>query len=277
MKIDNRLTQQFLHSHPKDAARVLEQVPVADVIAFLDQLSIETVTPVLNAMLPARASNVIDGLEIKHAAKLLIAMAINRATRVYYSFDVQKRKTLQEHLPIKFRARMRQIRNYAPLTAGDLMNNQFHILPYNLSVADALRRIERNPYSGSCEIYAVDDALRLLGVLELSSLLAAQHHDKLRDIMNRSVESVSAHTRLENLVNHPAWGKQHSLPVVDKDNSLIGILHYGRLKELRGKETDTRQDPVETLLTITNLYWITMVELLGSVFSMRGGRRGERP
>jgi hypothetical protein len=114
-------------------------------------------------------------------------------------------------------------------------------------------------------------------VLLLGRLLKASHRLRLKDIMVRKTRSISAYAKADTLLKHPGWSERRSLPVVDRDNALVGALAYIRLKDSLGAIDDTPPpDAMASLLSFAGLYWFTMARLIDSVFSITGVNRGER-
>lgn len=276
MKVDNPLSHEFLLQHPAGAARVLEQISAEDVAALLNEKSIEIIAPVLVAMLPTFAAACVARMDTILAAKLMTELPITIAARIYRLQPPQVQEALSGHLSSKLRSRIRRILEYASLSAGDLMDPRVNMLPEDLTVADAIRRIERYRQSVSCEIYIVDNTHHLLGAVELGKLLTSQHHVRLRDIMKRTKRSVSAHASSDNLLSHPGWAERQRLPVVERDNTLIGVLDYSRVKETVAPESAEVNEPLENLMSLTGLYWMSMVELLNSLLTQNGTNKGER-
>jgi magnesium transporter len=276
MKADNPLSQEFLLRYPVEAARTLEQVSAEDVAGLFNELSTETITPVLIAMLPDMAVTCLAKMQGLPAAKLLTALPVNRAARIYRLLPSDKQKELAGSLPDKTRNRIHRFLNYASLSAGDLMDPNVTLLPDNLTVADAIRRIERHRQSISCEIYLVNELHQLQGVMDLGKLLISDHHARLRDIMNRAVRPVSAYASAAKLLSHPAWAGRHRLPVVERDNTLVGTIGHTRLLEATGEESVTTYDPLENLLSLAGLYWLSVTQLLDIFFNTGNSRKGER-
>jgi magnesium transporter len=276
VKVDNPVSSEFLSRHPSEAARVLEHISPEDVAALFGQLSSETIIPVLVAMLPDMAAACLGKMEAHHAAKLLTEISLPRAAHIYRQISPTTQKELSDHLSYKIRNRIHRFLDYAPLSAGDLMSHTVTMLFDELTVADAIRRIERIRHTVSCEIFVIDSKHSLLGVIELGRLVTSDHHKKLRDMITKKPNSVSVNANLEKLLTHSGWATQHRLPVVERDNTLVGVLDYTRLQEATGDRTISHHDPMENLLSLAGLYWVSLIQLLDSVLSIARTGKGER-
>jgi magnesium transporter len=276
VKVDNPVSGEFLSRYPAEAARVLEHISAEDVAALFGELSSETIIPVLIAMLPNVAAACLGEMGAQPAAKLLTEMPVPRAAHIYRQISPITQKELSDHLSYKIRNRIHRFLDYAPLSAGDLMSQTVTMLPDELTVADAIRRIEHIRHAISCDIYIVDNTHRLLGVIELGRLFTSDHHKKLRDMITKKPNSVSVHANLEKLLSHPGWATQHRLPVVERDNILVGVLDYTRLKEATGERVIRAHDPLDNLLSLAGLYWLSLMQLLDSMLSISRTNKGKR-
>lgn len=277
MQIDNPLSQQFLIRYPVDAARVLEQLLPVDVAALLTEISPNIAASVLTAMFPIHSASCLSAMEVEHAARLMNGIPVNNAARIFSLLSQDKQKEISPQLASKHRKRIRRILNYRTLSAGDLMNPNVDMLLENLTVADATRRIERHRQTVKCEIFVVDESHRFLGVVDLGRLLTARPQKRLRDIMSRSLRTVSVHTSSESLLGNPAWVGRQRLPVIESDNTLVGILDYERVRETVDKDYNPSRDPMENLFSLAGLYWLTMMSLLDSLLNIAVVKKGERP
>ena len=275
MKVDNPLSHEFLSQYPTEAARVLELISIDHVAAFFNEMPPAVSAPVLVAMLPTFAAGCVARMEATTAAKLLTETPVTVTTRIFRLLQPQVQEALSTLFSGKTRNRIKRILNYASLSAGDLMDPHVQMLPEDLTIADAIRRIERYRQSISCEIFVVDNSHHLKGAIELGKLLTTKHHIKLKDVMKRIKRSVSAQASSGQLLSHPGWADRQRLPVIDRDNTLVGILDYTRVKETVSPEASETGDSLESLISLTGLYWLSMVQLLTSLFIQTETNKGK--
>ena len=277
MNVDNPLSREFLLRYPVESARVLEQVSAEHVAALLDVMPSAVVAPVVVAMLPETAAACLALMDARLSAKLLAELPALTAAHVYRLLTAVKRDELSGFLSDKTQTQLRRRLKFRSASAGALLDLGIDRLPDNITVAEAIRRIERLGHPVNCEIYIIDDAHHLVGIVELGRLLASNHDVRIRDIMNRKLQTVSVHATAESLLLHPAWATRHRLPAVERDNSLVGVLDYNCLREALGDGGATAaRDPMENLISLAGLYWLSMAQLLDSLLSIAGPRKGER-
>jgi magnesium transporter len=106
------------------------------------------------------------------------------------------------------------------------MTTEFVDLKETMTVEDALKRIRRTgPDKETINVcYVIDDNRRLLGVLSIRTLLLSEETDVIGDIMDRNF--ISVQTLDDQEVVARALGKYDflALPVVDKEQRLVGIV-----------------------------------------------------
>ena len=277
MKVDNPLSREFLITYPKEAARVLEQVPDEHVSALFNELPLQIGAPVLASMLPEKAVACFLMFSDVFVEKLVNVLPINSLARIYRLLSNTKQVELLAFLSQKSRSELRRYMAYSPSSAGALLNPLVDLLPENITVADAIRRIEQTEHTVSCNIYIVSETHKLMGVVELGKLFITDHHIRLRDIMKRKTLSIPAHVTASTLLLHPGWKTQRKLPMVERDGTLIGVLDYSYLQEMVGDADGmVVDDPLENLLSLAGLYWLSLAQLLDSILGIARTDTGEK-
>jgi len=277
VKVENPLTREFVTDYPGEAARVLEQVSAGDVAALFVELPPAIGAPVLAVMLPKSAAACLEAMAESRAAELLAEVPVSAAARSYRLLAPAKQAAVSGKLPDKTRDRIHRFLEYPPASAGILLESRIDVLPENVTVADAMRRIERGGQPVNCEIYIVDNAGQLAGMIELGRLLTSSKHAVLRDIMNRKTQPVSVNAPVETLLSHPGWRKRRQLPVVERDNTLAGMLDYTSLQAAVAEAGGVvPRDPLENLLSLAGLYWLSVAQLLDSMLGLARPGKGRQ-
>lgn len=270
VKVENPLTREYLLNYPIDAARVLEQVPAEHVAALFSELSAKSGADMMAAMLPDKVTAVLQIMSAASAAKLLTELPLSFVVRVFRLLSAEKRDEVSLQLSDKTRNHIDRYLKYPAESVGALLDPAIDMLPENISVAAAIRRIERLKHSICCEIYIIDAEHHLVGTIDLGKLLKANRHLRLRDIMNRKTQRVSVYAAAESLLDHAGWLTRRRLPVVDRDNTLLGVLEHSRLQDVfaETENSATPADPLDSALSIAGLYWLTVAQLMSSIFSI---------
>ena len=264
-------------TYPADAARVLEQVSEKHVIELLGEFNELVITPVIGAMLPRKAAAILVIMVPSSAAKIVAGLSIQSAARVYRLLSPENQAAISALLSDKNRRSLLRYLNYPSSTAAALVEPGVDLLPDNITVSDAIRRVERSEHVVICDIYIINEIHQLVGTVELGKLLISKHHLRLRDIMKRKTQAISAHASLSTLSAHPGWKTRRQLPVVERDKTVVGVLDHRRLQDALGEtETSLTHDPFNNLLSLASLYWLSMAQFLESLLSGSRTGRGEK-
>lgn len=277
MRAENKLTREFLTHYPAEAARVIEQIPSAHIADFLNELSPPVAAPVVSAMIPARSAAALELMSNEQATALIVELPVVIAARIYRLLSVSKRNDTTARLPEKKLKNIRRFLKFNPSSVGSMMDSSVDILPGNINVAEALRRIERNKKDTRCEIYITDEAHHFVGSIGLGKLLVASQHARLSEIVNSKVQKIMATTDVSSLIKHPAWLNHRFLPVVDRENNLLGVLDYKKLQEIEmDSEIIKQENPIDNLASLAAFYWISAAQMLVGIFSVISKNQGEQ-
>lgn len=117
---------------------------------------------------------------------------------------------------------------YEPETAGRIMTPEFISLRKEMTAEEALNKVRMQAPDKETiyTLYITDTHKKLFGVLSLKELLIANPDAIVNDIMSDSVIKVETFTDQEKAAN---LLKEHDLlaiPVVDKEERIVGIITY---------------------------------------------------
>lgn len=277
MKPENPLSKSYMSQYPAEVARVLEKIDSEHVAAFIQDVPVKQIAPVLLHILPGYLTRTLEILPATTVSRILLEVPITAAARMYRGLSVTHQKKLTELFSDKMSKRLRRQLEYPENTVGSLLDHQVDMLPEKINVADALHYIENLDHEIHCEIYCVDDNHRLTGITTLAKLIKSDSSQHLRDVMRRRVTSVSVHANASKLINFPAWRTSRRIAVVEKNNVLVGALDYQKLQDNYRDDTGSQfNDPMSNYLSLANIYWLSVTQLLDSLLGIAKSRKGGR-
>ncbi len=110
-------------------------------------------------------------------------------------------------------------------SAGSIMTPEFFAVSEDTTAQEAIRRLQRATDAEMVfYIYVTDKEDRLVGVLSLRQLLTMLPDTPLKNIMSRDGLSVAIDTDQEAVARQVARYNLLAIPVVEKDNTLAGIV-----------------------------------------------------
>ncbi len=164
------IVERLNHLQPDAVAAVLEQLPFERAVEVLDEPSL------------AAAAEAMVLLPLSLAARLLPAMAEDRAVDVLRELEEPQRTRLLARIPTAARHSILNLLGHSPHTAGGLMTTEFVSVPDDFTVGEALehiRRVERTRETVYA-IYVLDRKTeRLLQAVSLRRLTIANPGDPI--------------------------------------------------------------------------------------------------
>jgi magnesium transporter len=274
VKVNNPLTSNLLREHPHDAARVLEELPAASAAELLETLPVNLAAPVLGDMLTRYAAECLACMDISAAQDLLAELPEALSARLLRLLNPVRRHQLLRKLRLKQRTLIEYQMSFREGSVGAFMDVAPLLLPDGITIAHAWRRIERSPGGDAAEIFVVDDNNHLSGAVRAEALLRSERHAPIASIMLRSVPSLSVQANIRGLDEHVGWRNFRSLPVTDRDHTVLGVLSYtalvSALRRIDGIDPEADEQPV---LSIVEMSWIVLADLISSIAPLMGRRR----
>ena len=191
--------------------RLLPKEKAAEVFVELDSDDKEKL---INCLTDAEIKNVMNEIYMDDAADLVEEMPSNVVKRILANTKSADRKIINELL------------KYPDSTAGSLMTTEFIDLKENMTVEKAFDVIKTKGAQKetvyNCYVLTIDR--KLLGVLDIKNLLIADPDELIKDIMDTNVIKVNTLEDQEEVVKMFDKYDCVALPVVDKEDRLVGII-----------------------------------------------------
>lgn len=232
MNKDSQLLDRFIKDHPADAARILEQLKIEQIVPLVEELPIELNAAVLNQLERFTAAKCLENLNTKQAAEIVACLPIETAAVLLRRLQDKITVAILEEVPEEKAEALRRNLRYSANTAGAIMDPLVFTFPDDITVREALKRIRKRPEKARFYIYVVNRDHLLSGVLNIRELLLGNAADPLVAIMHTQVESLSPDAHLQAILEHPGWLEYHALPVIDSTGRLLGVIQYETLRSL---------------------------------------------
>jgi len=216
----------------------LSEMKEADVASFIEQLDDEK-TVVVFRMLPKElASDVFACLETDRQQHIVNSITDNEITAIIEDLSVDDAVDMVEELPANIVKRV--LRNAAPETrkqineflkypensAGSIMTDEYIDLKKNMTVEEAFAYIRKHGVDKETiyTCYVMDEKRMLEGLVTVKDLLMAPYEMKIRDIMDTHVVKATTTEDREDVADLFNKYDLTSLPVVDNEDRLVGIV-----------------------------------------------------
>lgn len=129
--------------------------------------------------------------------------------------------------------------NYKEDTAGSIMTTEYVEIPSDYTVKEALKKIKKVGQDAETiySTFVIDKKRNLVGVLYLEDLVLANDDDKVEDIMNKEFKTANVNQDQEDVAQTFKRYDITSLPVLNNENRLIGIITIDDVMDVIEKET----------------------------------------
>lgn len=193
------------------AFRALPKELAADVFSNLEA---DIQEAIINAITDKELAEIMDDLYVDDAVDMLEELPASVVKRVLKNTSPDDRKLINQFL------------KYPENSAGSIMTAEFIDLKENMTVEDAIKRIRRTGDDKETiyTCYVLDIRRHLIGVVTVKNLLLAQDDDSVVEIMDEDVMKVTTTDDQEEVAYLFSKYDLLSIPVVDKENRLVGII-----------------------------------------------------
>ncbi len=206
---------QFLGELPSEQAiltfRMLPKETASEVFSNLDT---DLQQVVIGSITDAELAVIVDDLYVDDMVDMLEELPANIVKRV-----------LKNATP-KTRALINQFLNYPENSAGSIMTAEFTDLRASMTVGQAIEHLRRTGEDRETiyTCYVIDAARRLEGVVTVKDLLLSADDMLVADLMDTSVISIGTQDDQEEAAQLFNKYDFLSLPVVDHEGRLVGII-----------------------------------------------------
>ena len=224
------LRAALLEENEVDIAEFLEELPQDKIVVVFRALPKEMAAEVFSNLEPdtqqviiqsatdQEVSAIVEELYVDDAVDMLEELPANVVKRVLKAARPDTRKLINQFL------------NYPDNSVGSIMTAEFTDLKQSMTVAQAIAHIRRTGENSESvyTCYVTDAGRRLEGVLTIKELLLAQDEQLIADLMETEdqEEAVARMMKYDFI----------SLPVVDKEGRLVGIVTVDDVMDVMEEE-----------------------------------------
>lgn len=226
---DRSLAAILIAEHPEEAARVMEQADDAEVAAVLDRQPPPHVVAVLGRLSPEKAATTLAHLGDDQTRQVLAYMPPHRASALLSRLDEATRELNLVLADPDTEKDLRELSEYPAGSAGSLMDPRVTAFRPTTTVAQAVRRLRSLGKTRVQNLFLVDEEGRLSGVVPLQSLVLAARGEPLQTLASPPVAVAEATWQREAVLEELERHQVGSLPVVDFEGRLVGVLRQDEL------------------------------------------------
>ena len=217
------------------AFRLLPKSIAADVFSNLDE---DVQRNLISTLTNSEAVNIIEDMYSDDAADLFEEMPAGMVAKLLSNVSKETRTSINKLL------------NYPDNSAGSLMAIEYIHLKKGLTIKESIERIreQKDEFVSYDSCFVTDNERKLLGYVTIKNLLINDLDTLIDDIMEECEHVITTLMDQEDVANIFQDYDYSTLPVVDSENRLVGIITIDDILDIMEEEAT---EDIEKMAAIT--------------------------
>ncbi len=220
----NKIKKILSELHPADIVYYINRLDSDNQILLFAMLDESTASDVLSDLHDDVRELIIESINTNRLTKIIDEMESDDAADIISELDEDDTKKILESIDLEDSENIRKLLKYDEDSAGGLMQTEIIAVSAQSKRDKLIEDIRKNreKVENIHYVYVVDELNRLLGLLEIASLLFADENDTAKDLVEDDIFYVRFDEDQEQVANIFRKYDLISLPVVDYENHLLG-------------------------------------------------------
>ena len=259
----SKLRSMLDNMNPADIALILEEAEEKDLPVVFRILPKELAAEVFSYMESDMQQFLIEKFSDTELKTVLDELFMDDTVDIIEEMPANIAKRILRQTDVKTRKKINQLLAYPEDSAGSIMTTEYIDLKKNMTVDDAFDRIRAIGFETETiyTCYVIDTSRHLLGIVSLKDLLLNPKECVIADIMEENVIFANTLDDKEDVAGQFEKYDFTSLPVVDKENRLVGIVTVDDAIDVLQEEATEDIEKMAAILPSDKTY------LKSSVFS----------
>ena len=277
---DEELRDRLSDYHESDIAEVLPTLSSEERLKLYKLLGNERVSEIFAYL--ENVEEFIAELTSQTAADIIEEMDADDALDVLDELPEERREEIFELLDKDARADIKLIEKYDDDLIGSKMTTNFVVVKSSMSIKQAMKSVidQAADNDNISTVYVVNDDETFHGAFSLRDLVVARSTSTIEDITATAYPFVYASEEISKCVEELKDLSEDSIPVLDHDNKIIGVITGAELVDVVDEEfgddyaklagltkPEDLEEPVIKSVA-KRLPWLALLMVLGLVVSM---------
>jgi len=224
--------------YPADIAAMFANLQEQKIPVMFRLLPKELAAETFAEMEPEEQELLIQGFSDNELKEMLSELYVDDAAALVEEMPANVVRRILKHADPEMRRSINQILQYPDNSAGSLMTTEYVSLKPDMTVGESILRIRRQGVDKETiyTCYVTKDRT-LVGLVSVKDLLLAEDDETpVKDIMLTNIISVTTHTDQEEVARMFSKYNFLALPVVDKENRMVGIVTFDDAMDVMEEE-----------------------------------------
>ncbi|WP_424321648.1 magnesium transporter [Hazenella coriacea] len=234
-----KLSELLQQLQPYDISEILREMEHRERLELIGSLSIPEAAETLEYLEPEIQYQILHHMHDSEASPLLKQMSSDTVVDMLLAIHPLQAEQMLRLLPEDYRKQINNMMTYPEETAGSLMTVDYISARAHWSGERTIQHIRKVGLEAEIISYIYVTSVRgeLVGVVSLKEIILADPKTHLSEIATTDVIAVPADLEQEEVANIMSRYSFVSVPVVDHQHRLIGIITYDDLVDVIQEET----------------------------------------
>ena len=220
--------------HENDLADVFSELTVAERRKVCRILNLDMLSDIFEYIDEKQAAEYLDEMDVRKAAGILSGMETDAVVDVLRMTPKEKKVLLIELMDDEARKDMAIIASFDGEEIGSKMTTNCIMIRENLTVKQAMSSLigQAAKNDNISTIFMVTEDSTFYGALDLKDLIIARQDACLEDLIVTSYPYVYGNELIDDCIEKLKDYSENSIPVLDNDNKLLGVITSQSIVEL---------------------------------------------
>ena len=246
----SKIKELLVNMNEFDIAEILDDLPPKQIVRIFRLLPKDIGADVFSYLESDTAALIISSLSDSEAVEIINDMYADDAADLFEEMPANVVKKLLNKVDSETRHNINQLLKYPENSAGSLMTVEYLDFKEYITIKDAIKKIKREydelETINTC--YVTDKKKKLIGLVSLKDLVINDEDTPVSDIMIEDFMFVNTLTDQEEVAKMFQDYDLTSVPVVDSENKLVGIITIDDVIDIMEEEAT---EDIERMAGIT--------------------------
>ncbi len=218
------MREKILDYHENDVAAAMELLKKEERNRLYSILDSETLSSILEYS--EKLNEYLNELSVRKRVDILSRLETPTVVEYLQQLEKSERSTLMDLMTEDVKREIMLLSSFDEDEIGGKMTTNYISIGSNITVRQAMKELVEQAATNDniSTIYVVDEAGVLLGAIDLKDLIIARENTSLEDIIMTSYPYVYASEQIEDCIERIKDYSEDSIPVLDEENRLKGVL-----------------------------------------------------